>query len=211
MRLTSTALRRAAAIGALAPVAVFAAACSSGSTSAQKPSTRTVTVTATPGSSQGSGSSSSPTSSPSPTGPGDCATSALHVSTGQSQGAAGTIYTSIDFKNVAGSPCILRGYPGVSLVTAGSSAGHQIGAAARRDPATPVTAITLAPGQVAHATLGVSQAGNYPATTCHPVTAHWLKVFPPNQYAAVYLPFTTQTCSLASQKTMIIRAMSSGA
>ena len=59
----------------------------------------------------------------------------------------------------------------------------------------PAATVTLAPGAVAHATLQVAEAGNYDATQCKPVTAHWLKIFPPDQTGAAYAPFTTQACS----------------
>jgi hypothetical protein len=207
----SSVARRGAACCAMAVVAFLAAACSgsgsgaSGATPHSKPSSP---GTPTPGAS-----TPAPSASPSATGSAvtACATAGLRVTTGQSQGAAGTSYTNIDFTNISGSTCTLGGYPGVSLVTAGSQAGTQIGAAARRIPTTPVRTITLAPGQVAHASLGVVDAGNFSPSSCKMVTAHWLKVFPPNQYTAAYLPFTTQTCSLASQKTLVVQAIAPGA
>ena len=64
----------------------------------------------------------------------------------------------------------------------------------------------LAPGQTANAALGVAEAGNFPASTCKQVTAHWLKVFPPDQTVAAYVAFTTQTCSSTSVATMRIAA-----
>ena len=200
----SSVARRGAACCAMAVVAILAAACSGGGSG---------TSGATPHSKTSSPGTPAPGASPSATGFAvtACATAGLRVTTGQSQGAAGTSYTNIDFTNISGSTCTLGGYPGVSLVTAGSKAGTQIGAAARRMPTTPVRTITLAPGQVVHASLGVVDAGNFSPSSCKMVTAHWLKVFPPNQYTAAYLPFTTQTCSLASQKTLIVQAISPGA
>ena len=207
----SSVARRGAACCAMAVVAILAAACSGGGsgTSGATPHSKT----SSPGTPAPGASTPAPGASPSATGSAvtACATAGLRVTTGQSQGAAGTSYTNIDFTNISGSTCTLGGYPGVSLVTAGSKAGTQIGAAARRMPTTPVRTITLAPGQVVHASLGVVDAGNFSPSSCKMVTAHWLKVFPPNQYTAAYLPFTTQTCSLASQKTLIVQAISPGA
>lgn len=208
----SSVARRGAACCVMAVVAIGAAACSGGGSGTGGATPHS--TTSSPGTPSPSASAPAPSASPSATGSATvtaCATAGLRVTTGQSQGAAGTSYTNIDFTNVSGSTCTLGGYPGVSLVTAGSSAGTQIGAAARRMPTTPVRTITVAPGQVAHASLGVVDAGNFSQSSCKPVTAHWLKVFPPNQYTAAYLPFTTQTCSLASQKTLIIQAISPGA
>ena len=124
-----------------------------------------------------------------------CATSALHVvvPSGSGNAAAGSAYYPIQFSNTSGSACTLYGYPGVSFVSA--AGGSQIGAAATRNPTLPAHLISLSPGQTVHATLQVVDALNYPAAGCGPVTAHWLKVYPPNQTAPVYVSFTAQTCS----------------
>ena len=115
------------------------------------------------------------------------------VNTAKAGGAAGSIYYPLDFTNISGSPCTLFGYPGVSFVTGQS--GTQLGRAATRNPVAHPVTITLAPGDVAHATLQVAEAGNYDPAQCSPVTAHWLKVFPPDQFSAAYVRFTTQACS----------------
>ena len=49
--------------------------------------------------------------------------------------------------------------------------------------------------ETAHATLQVVQALNFPPARCHLTTAHWLKVYPPNQTKPVYLNFTAKTCA----------------
>jgi hypothetical protein len=167
-----------------------------------------VPVVAAP--SSGSAAASTPSTS-TPAGPAECATAALRVKIGPSNGAAGTIYYDIVFTNAGQAACFLQGYPGVSLVSAGNTAGSQIGADAKRDPVTPSKQVVLAAGQTAHAVLGVSEAGNFPASNCNLVTAHWLKVFPPDQTVAAYAPFTTQTCASTSVPTMHITPISSGA
>jgi len=130
---------------------------------------------------------------------------------GHGGAAAGTAYYHMDFTNVSGSTCFLRGYPGVSLVSAGSNAGSQVGADAKRDAVRPVTSVTLAPGQTANALFGVTDAGNYPAAKCQPVTAHWLKVYPPDQFSATYTKFTTLTCASTSVHTLLISVIGAGA
>ncbi len=124
-----------------------------------------------------------------------CATSALKVAvnTAKPGAAAGSIYYPVDFTNTSASTCTLFGYPGVSFVTGPS--GTLMGRAATRNPVKPAATVTLAPGQVAHATLQVAAAGNYSPAQCKPVTAHWLRVYPPNQTAALDVPFSTQACS----------------
>jgi len=203
-------VRRLLALGALAPVAAVAAACGT-SSSAGSPG-NTVTVTVTPPSGGGTAASSPSTSQGStPAGPAECTTAALHVKIGSSNGAAGTIYYDLVFTNVASATCFLQGYPGASLVSAGSTSGSQIGADAKRDSVTPSKQIVLATGQTAHAVLGVTEAGDFPASKCNPVTAHWLKVFPPDQTVAAYAPFTTQTCASTSVPTLRITTITSGA
>jgi len=207
--------RRILGLSLAAAAAVTATACS---TSNSGGGGTTVTITASPSaSSSPAGSSSTPSPSPSTAGTGTaapvaapCTTGGLRVTKGASNGAAGTIYTAIDFTNTTGSACLLQGYPGVSLVSAGSNAGHQLGDDAKRTTVTPVRPVTLRPGQTAHANLGVADALNYPATRCKPLNAHWLKVFPPNQRAAAYVSFTTKTCGNKKVSTMTISAISSG-
>jgi hypothetical protein len=216
MTISASAARRLLALTALGPVAAVAAAC--GTSSSNSSPTATVTVTAgssTTGPSSGGGASpSTPATSQSTAtsaGPAECTTAMLHVKVGSGNGAAGTIYYNIDFTNVGTGTCSVAGYPGVSLVSAASNAGSQVGADAKRDAVTPAKQIVLAPGQTAHAVLGVAEAGNFPAGKCNPVTAHWLKVFPPDQTVAAYASFTTQTCASTSVPTMRITTISAGA
>ena len=125
--------------------------------------------------------------------PGPCATTALRLAIGPANGAAGSIYYPIQLTNVSTSTCTLYGYPGVAFST--GAGGSVIGGSAVRNPTFPKKLVTLAPGAIAHASLQVAIAANYPAQTCKPTTAHWLQVYPPNQFAALYVPFTAQTCT----------------
>jgi hypothetical protein len=190
-------------IAVLAGTALLATACASAGSPAAAPTvTKTVTVTPTSPGSAGGG-----TPSPSPTGtgsggPGACPTSALHISIGNGNGAAGSVYYPIVFTNSSGSSCTLFGFPGVSFVTGRS--GSQIGDAATRNSDKPVLTVTLAPGGVAHATLQVVQALNFPAAKCQPVNAHFLKIFPPDQTAAVILSFTAKACAATGQGVTIL-------
>ena len=184
-----------ASTAALAGSVALLAACGTsrpGGGSAASPTSPTSTTSAA--------SPSGTTASPTPvttTGAGVtiCATSALKaaVKTVKGSAAAGSVYYPLALTNVSGSSCTLFGYPGVSFVT--GPGGSQLGRPATRNPVVPAANVTLAPGQAAHATLRVAQAGNYDPAQCQPVTAHWLKIFPPDQTAALYARFTTQACS----------------
>lgn len=213
MRPLAPAARRAIGAALLASLAALAAACSTSSGS----SGSTATVTVSPSSSGSTSASASPTAttptaSPSTTaGTATCRTSQLHVYAGNSNGAAGTIYYDIIFTNTSASSCVLRGYPGISFVTALSNAGSQVGADAKRNSVYPVATITIAPGASAHALLGIAQAGNFDASTCNPVNTHYMKVFPPGETVATYFSFATQTCASTSTPTMHVSTIVSGA
>ncbi len=118
-------------------------------------------------------------------------------------GYAGGAYYTLNFTNLSGHACTLRGYPGVSAV---SLTGRQIGSPARWGDAAPVT-VTIASGATAHATLQVADAANY-GSRCflpgpqpspgHPgrlPTAAGLRVYPPNQFTSKVIPFPLGACA----------------
>ncbi len=191
--------RRAGFAALLLSTAVLAAACASsnGSTGATAPSSSPAAATpaqaasATP-TPAGGGSSARATPS---AGTAACATASLKatVDSGAGGAAAGSTYYPVNLANTGSSSCSLFGYPGVSWVT--SPSGSQIGRPATRNPAVTPAAVVLAPGQTAHVTLQVVDALNYSKSTCQPVTAHWLKIFPPGQFTALYVKFSALTCS----------------
>jgi hypothetical protein len=143
-----------------------------------------------------SGSSNTPAVvAPSSSAPGTpaCATSALQVKLGSSDGYAGGVYVLIDFTNTSGSTCTLFGYPGVSLVT--GPPYKQIGLAAKRSANSSKKLVTLAAGATANAQLQIVDALNFPSASCGPTKATALKIYPPNQTEPAYLPNTSTGCS----------------
>ena len=191
---------------ALAVICAGAAVgCSSSSSTPAAPTTTTVTATTT-ASAAPTGTGTATSAPTSPAGAVACATSSLHVTQGAPQGYAGGVYQAIVFTNASGRSCTLYGYPGVSLVSASYA---QIGLAAKRSATTPVKLITLAPGGTASAQLQIVDALNFPASTCSPVKAAYLRVYPPNQTASVYLANTSETCSKPVQ-TLFIGAVKAG-
>ena len=213
----SVSARQGLAVAWLTAAAAAAAGCgSSGSTPASPPS-----AASSAGSSATAGASTAPgvstpaaaPSSRSSTAPGlaRCSTSALSVSLASSQGggAAGSTYVPIDFTNTSGAACSLYGYPGVSFVT--GLAGSQIGAAATRAPNVSSVTVTLAAHATAHAWLQVVQAANFPASTCQPVTASWLKVYPPGNTEASYIGHSFPACSSHKVTVLTVMPVRSGA
>jgi Protein of unknown function (DUF4232) len=136
-----------------------------------------------------------------------CRADQIDLRLGAADGAAGTTYFPLVFTNRGTASCSLRGYPGVSSVTA--PAGRQIGAAARRSQAHAVT-VVLRPGDAASAAYGQAQALNYPRARCHPLTAHGLRVYAPNQTRARYLAIKHLACSSTTAGDSVIRPVVPG-
>jgi hypothetical protein len=135
-----------------------------------------------------------------------CATSQLTGWLGvPGNGAAGSVYYQLQLSNIGTSSCTLFGFPGVSAVN--GSSGHQLGRAARRDYAKPATTQVLAPGATVHSLLRITDPG---AIGCPTATATGLKVYPPNQFAALFVPFRFQTCT-GPYRNLTVRVVRHGA
>ena len=130
-----------------------------------------------------------------------CVTSALKVSLGNANGAAGTVFYPLMFVNTGKVGCTLRGYPGVAAVT---SVGKQIGSPASAIPSSYKT-VTLLPGKAQSAVVGIVETGNFSPSQCAPVTAAGLKVFPPDQSKAMTIKKTFSTCSSTSVISLTVR------
>ena len=187
--------RRAFPAVVLSCAAALATGCGSSSSttaSGNAPSASSA-ATSAPATSAPAAQATTPAASPAPAGPAPCPTRSLQVKLGVGQGTAGSVYTTIDFTNISNVTCTLYGYPGVSLQTARPV--HQIGKPAKENPTTPRQLVTLQPQTTGNALLQIVDAGNYPASTCGPVTAHYLQVYPPNQTTPTYIKYKTQACS----------------
>ncbi len=117
---------------------------------------------------------------------------------------AGSAYYNLNLTNLSAGTCTLYGYPGVSAVT---QAGVQVGSAAARNSAHPVALITLTSARSAkglqtstsHNTatviLQITDAGNFSPSSCVPITAAGLRVYPPNQKESTVVPFPFVACA----------------
>jgi hypothetical protein len=198
MRPSAHAARRISAAAALLCTGALAAACASTSnnSAAGSPASTAASSASSPASSAppttGATTPATPPSTPSAPA---CSTADLSgtVNTSQGGAAAGSTYYPLNLANTSKTSCYLFGYPGVSFVTGPS--GSQIGVPASRNPAVAPRTVILTPGGIAHVTVQVVDALNYSKSDCKPVTAHWLKVFPPGQFTALYIKFTATTCS----------------
>jgi hypothetical protein len=213
------AARRGIAVSSLVAAAALAAGCGSSgngqSASSAPPSSAPATsqspsVTVSSPAAGGSAAATPNGKSTSASGLAACDTANLSVSlkTMAGGGAAGSTYVPIEFTNTSGSACALYGYPGVSFVTGQN--GSQIGAPAKRSGSFANVTVTVASHATAHAWLQVAEAGNYPASSCHVVSAHFLKVYPPGNTAPAYVSYSDQTCSSAKVVTMTIDPVRTG-
>ncbi|HBH59860.1 MAG TPA: hypothetical protein DDY41_17380 [Arthrobacter bacterium] len=109
-------------------------------------------------------------------------------------GAAGSVYMKLNLTNTGSAPCLLKGYPGVSLTA--NADGEPIGAPAARDETTPVADVLLAPGQTGSSVLRYTQAANY--SDCSLVNAAGYRIYPPEDTASLFLPQPTSACSNAN-------------
>lgn len=118
-------------------------------------------------------------------------------------GAAGHIYMKLVVTNSSDTECILDGYPGVSLVAAGTI--EPIGAPADRDPNAPSTGpIALAPGQSSTAVLNYTQADNYQG--CQREQADSVLLYPPSATDSLEIPHPLTACGNADIKLLTIGA-----
>jgi hypothetical protein len=225
----------AAAVAVTISAGAFLAGCGAASSPDPVQPAGTVTVTASSGgvasptapsaptrspvpspSPAGSTSSASPVStvapaspgSPGSVGPAGCLTSALRATLGAAQGTAGSAYQVIVLANISGKTCALYGYPGVSFVT--GVGGSQIGKDAARDRTTAPKVVTLAPGQSGSFALRVVNAAALPTAGCDPVTAKWLKIFPPENTAALYVGYPARACASKTATILTTRAVTEG-
>jgi len=136
--------------------------------------------------------------------PAACPTSGLVVwlSTPPGSGTAGNFYYNLQFTNLSGQSCSLRGYPGVSAV---DLSGRQLGKTAAPSAGQPARRVTLLSGGTATATLQVTDTSVFPSASCGQTTAAGLQVYPPGQTASKVIPFPLRVCSVAIATDLHVR------
>ncbi len=164
---------------AVSCVGTVLAGCSS-STSSPTTTTRHTTTTTTARRPTTTTTSSSTSSSTQAGGTRPCAASDLVGSVSSGGGAAGTIESTIELQNRAGTPCVLEGYPGLQLLGPGAT---PLPTSVVRKGSYPFTAmgptlVTLTASQAALFNLGYSDVPVGNETHCPTATS--LEVTPPN-------------------------------
>ena len=130
-----------------------------------------------------------------------CSSRALDVwlNTQGSGTAAGSSYYKLEFTNLSAHTCTLRGYPGVSAIAAN---GRQLGSAGGRNSAHPTRTVALPRGGSAVAVLQITDAHNFPPSSCRLVTAAGIRVYAPGTTEAKTVPFPFPTCAKAGRVTL---------
>jgi hypothetical protein len=123
-----------------------------------------------------------------------CKSSELSVAPGPDGGGGGMQKSdaTLQFTNTGSRTCTMQGFPGVSFVTGDD--GQQVGLPAAREGGT-TAAVTLAPGASTTDWLLITSPDPYPAETCKPVDVKGLRIYPPGETAAMFLPREDRTCS----------------
>ncbi len=181
------------AIGLAAGLAIGGAlvgACSSGSSS----STTTGAPTSTSGTPSTSSTTSASASSTTSAGAVRCATARLVGSIVGSNGAAGTIETTVAMRSTAATPCILGGYPGLQMLASG---GGSLPTTVIRKGSYGFTSmapatVTLSSGQSAYFNVGYSDVPVGTETSC-PTSASF-EVTPPNALDHLVIAATLAPC-----------------
>lgn len=120
-----------------------------------------------------------------PTADDACLTEDLDVGLAEEGGAAGSVIYRLTFTNTATGPCTLQGFPQVMYVR--GDKGIQVGAPAARDGDV-APAVTLFPGNTATAMLQEVNVYNFDESDCDPVKVRGLRVYPPGQDKAAFVP-----------------------
>ncbi|GIM95451.1 DUF4232 domain-containing protein [Paractinoplanes toevensis] len=122
-----------------------------------------------------------------------CHTGDLKLTLGKRGGDTATKFQPLYFTNVARHACTLHGFPGVSAVAGDDR--HQVGEALDRATFNPKVTLTLAPGDIAYAILGLHDVGMFPASRCKPVSVRGYRVYPPDETKSVFVASATKVCS----------------
>jgi hypothetical protein len=121
-----------------------------------------------------------------------CHTRALeaHVVFGPGSGTAGHFDGKLVFRNRGRAACTLRGYPGVSFV---GRHGRRLGVPAGREPAR-VTTVSVPAGARAASRFVLTDVGVFDPAACRPVRARGVRVYPPDERAALFIPHRLRVC-----------------
>ena len=131
-----------------------------------------------------------------------CRLSQLAVTLGRGGAGLGTTYQQIDFRNLGATACVLDGYPSLVFLDGRS---HVVGGPATRANimGTPLVAVTVAPGESGHASMGVETAANDPPSACRPTATIKIRVTVPGDPSGRVIAMNQVVCSIGPLSTLI--------
>jgi hypothetical protein len=121
-----------------------------------------------------------------------CTTAELRGSVRDGDAATGHRHKDVLLTSTGARSCALRGFPGVSYV-AGDD-GRQVGPSAAMvggygDP------VVIAPGQAVAAPISETVAEMFDPSACMPTAVRGLRIYPPGDTAALYIPDPGTGCA----------------
>ncbi|ARC58560.1 hypothetical protein AS850_15840 [Frondihabitans sp. 762G35] len=121
-------------------------------------------------------------------------------------GAAGSILPDVVVTNTSATSCVLTGWPSVALVAA--AGGPAIGSPSQRNEEVAHPTVTLPPRGTAIIPIRITQALNYPSSTCVPRAATGISITPPGSSKPLYVALPGLTgCSSDTVKLITVSAV----
>jgi hypothetical protein len=109
---------------------------------------------------------------------------------------------NLQFTNKSAESCVLQGSPGVSFV-AGES-GQQVGVPATREEKSKGSVVTIDPGRNAKAPLTIVNAGVFDPGQCAATDVRGLRVYAPDDTAAMFVDSPQQACSTLDRSQLTV-------
>ncbi len=192
MRMNQRTAVRGLLVGAGLVTAVLLTACQGASSAGGSPSSSLSVSSTTQAPPTTSSAPAGGATSPTHTGTSECKASNLKLSIGSGDAAAGHFYVPIVFTNTGSTPCLMRGFPGVSYVTGDN--GSQVGAPAQRTGSIG-SSVTLAPNAVASSVVTVTDVSVFDASSCQPTSVRGFRVYAPDDTASMFVTRSGTGCA----------------
>lgn len=179
--------------GAGLVTAVLLTACQGSSSAGGSPSSLDVTSTTAPATTTAAAAPTTTVGQPGGSGgTPECKAASLKLSIGSGDAAAGHFYVPIVFTNTGSTPCLMRGFPGVSYVTGDN--GAQVGQPATRTGSIG-SSVTLAPNAVASSVVTVTDISVFDASACKPTSVRGFRVYAPDDTASLFVARSGSGCA----------------
>ena len=137
-----------------------------------------------------------------------CRSSQLAMTLGAAEGAAGTIFHALVFRNTSSSACVVTGIPTVHPLRTLANSDYVGPRARAQSVAGYGLPIRLVTGASASASFGVAQSANWPAATCAPAAAVAVAVTVSGARGVIPLRLSTCTKLVSTSIRGVVRGVS---